>query len=271
MTYILLAIAILPVFLIGKYVCSKDKNKEPTKLLMKLFLMGIVSCFLVLFISSFLDIIFPSMASVDIQKDSFLKVAIHAFLGVALIEEGCKLLMTYIISYRHKEFDELYDIIIYAVFVALGFAAFENVLYVLSSNDAVKGIQVGLLRSLSAVPGHACDGLFMGYYLSLAKVASIKNKKEEEKKNIIKSLLIPTILHGIYDLCCFTMTKTYIIMLVFFIYVIIMYIISIKKLKLVATNNYQLVGTPQPVANYCTNCGEKAQGLFCVRCGHRIQ
>lgn len=271
-THILLIIAILPIFLIGSYVYKKDKNKEPTRLLIKLFLGGIASCFLVLFISLLLELLFPKAVALNIKTDSFLKIIFHCFIIVALIEEGCKLLMTYLVSYKHEEFDELYDIIIYSVFTALGFAAFENILYVLGAETYMEGVQVGVLRSLLAVPGHACDGLFMGYYLSLAKVASLKNNPQEERKNIIKSLLIPTVLHGVYDLCCFTASRTSLIIIFFFIFVIAMYIISIKKLKYVATNNYQLFNRPQePQVRYCANCGEKAQGLFCVRCGHRIQ
>ena len=34
--------------------------------------------------------------------------------------------MSYYIGYKSKEFDEFYDIVVYAVFVALGFAAFEK-------------------------------------------------------------------------------------------------------------------------------------------------
>ena len=66
--------------------------------------------------------------------------------------------MTYLISYKHEEFDELYDIIIYSVFTALGFAAFKNILYVLGTETYMEGVQVGVLGSLLAVPGHASMG-----------------------------------------------------------------------------------------------------------------
>ena len=68
-THILLIIAILPIFLIGSYVYKKDKNKEPTRLLIKLFLGGIASCFLVLFISL-------SLIILVISKNLYLDVSI---------------------------------------------------------------------------------------------------------------------------------------------------------------------------------------------------
>ena len=173
--------------------------------------------------------------------------------------------MVYNIGYKNKEFDEIYDIIIYSVFVALGFAAFENILYVLGNETIEASITTGVLRAILAVPGHACDGLFMGYYLSLAKISELQNQKEESKKYLLKSLLIPTILHGTYDFCIFTGMPIF--LLVFLIFVIWMYINAVKKLKLVATNNRSLYMQNK----YCGFCGTSATGVFCGHCGHRIQ
>lgn len=259
----LLFIAVLPAILIGLYVYNKDKNKEPKNLLVRLFASGIASCFLVWFVSEFLKKIFPFL-DVNIKTGTFFEVFIYSFITVALVEEGCKLLMTYLFAYKHKEFDEIYDIIVYSVFVALGFAAFENILYVFTNASLGIGLQVGILRGLLSVPGHACDGLFMGYYLSLAKLAQMQNQQSIAKKNFIKSLLVPTILHGIYDFCC--MAGHPIFYIVFLIFVIGMYITAIKRLKYVATNNSSLVTTPK----FCGNCGAPAQGLFCGHCGHKI-
>ena len=176
MGYVLLALAILPVLVIGTYVNRKDRHKEPTSILVKLFISGILSCFVVLFVSDILGSLFPILSSSS-EKTSLVEMLIYAFIGVALVEEGSKLLMVYNISYKNKEFDEIYDIIIYSVFVALGFAAFENILYVLGNETIEASITTGVLRAILAVPGHACDGLFMGYYLSLAKISELQNQK----------------------------------------------------------------------------------------------
>lgn len=227
---LLFAIAIIPVILISKYVHGKDKNKEPVGLLALLFLAGVASCFLVVFISMFLTPYLPFMQIDTSQPNNFLDVLLYSFVGVALIEESCKFLMTYAIGYRNRSFDEVYDIVVYSVFVALGFAGFENILYVFQN-----GIVTGILRAVLAVPGHACDGLFMGYYLSLAKISHLKKNKESERNYIIKSIFVPVVLHGIYDFCCFSGNN--IIILVFVVFVIAMYCVAIKKLNLVAKNN----------------------------------
>ena len=45
--------------------------------------------------------------------------------------------------------------------------------------------------------------MIMGYYLSLAKVYASQGRKDLEKRNIVLSVVVPTILHGIYDFCLF--------------------------------------------------------------------
>ena len=236
MQLLLLFLAVIPVVVILTYIYKKDKNKEPGKLLAWLFAMGIVSCFMVLAVSEIVFLIFPFMEKGS-DYMTFFELMAYAFIGVALVEEFCKFFMTYLFSYRNKAYDEVYDGIVYAVFVSLGFAFFENLLYVFSNQS----ISVGISRGLLAVPGHACDAVFMGYYLSVAKVYAHQNKKSLERKNLAFSILVPTILHGIYDFCLFTGNVLFIILLLGF--VVFMYIASFKKIKQLSSQSK----TKQPV------------------------
>ena len=63
MELILFVISALPVFLLAKSIYNQDKNKEPIKLLIKLFIAGIMSIFLVLIFSLVLGIIFPVLSA----------------------------------------------------------------------------------------------------------------------------------------------------------------------------------------------------------------
>lgn len=252
---LLLFIAILPVLLILLFVYNKDKKKEPFSLLIQLFLLGILSCFLVIIISKALEFI-PFMQG-SLESKGLIDILLYSFLGVALIEESCKWLMLYIKGYNNKEFDEIYDIIVYAVFVSLGFAFFENLVYIFSTQE----LTTALIRAISSVPGHACDAVFMGYYLTLAKEYSYNNRKDLEKKYVILSILIPTILHGIYDFCL--MSSIDALVIVFLIFVIYLYIITFKKLKVMSKNNHQL----KPQNTFCKACGAKVEGSFCPNCG----
>ena len=232
MQLLLLFLAVIPVVVILSFIYIKDKNKEPGKLLILLFGLGIASCFMVLAVSDLIFMIFPFM-----QKGSdymtFFELMAYAFIGVALIEEFCKFFMTYLCGYRSKAYDEVYDGIVYAVFVSLGFAFFENLLYVFKNQS----ISVGISRGLLAVPGHACDAVFMGYYLSVAKVYAHQNKKNLEKKNLAFSILVPTILHGIYDFCLFTGEALFIIL--FLVFVVFVYIAAFKKIKQLSSQSKQ--------------------------------
>lgn len=247
MSSLLFVLAIIPVVIILTYIYLKDRNKEPWSLLIKLFVLGVASCFLVLFVSELLFKVFPFMSK-DTAYMTFFETMAYSFIGVALVEEFCKWLMTFLGAYNHKAYDEVYDGIVYSVYVSLGFACLENILYVFMNNS----IAVGISRGILSVPGHACDAVFMGYYLSLAKVYASQGKKSLEKKNLVLSVLVPTILHGIYDFCLFANMD--ILLLVFFVFVITIYVFAIKKIKLLAA---QCKNTPvqntQPVQNIQPN------------------
>lgn len=254
---ILFVLSVLPVILVGKYIYKKDINKEPKKLLKKLFIYGILSCFLTLFITLVLELLFP-IFSLETENANFFELFIQVFIGIALVEEFSKWIMVYKISYNNKEYDEVYDMVVYATFVSLGFACFENILYVMS-----KGITTAFLRGILSVPGHACNGVFMGYYLSLSKLALLNNNEKLCKKNKILSLLVPFLLHGIYDFCLFTGNGLFVI--AFFIFIIILYKNTIKTVKRTANIQRKI----KYKNNFCPYCGTKIVGNFCTKCGRR--
>ena len=247
----LLIIAILPVFLIGLFIYKRDAKKEPSKLLFKLFIGGVASCFPAVVLELIVGNFFPEMENMN-----FIQLFLYVFIGIALVEEVCKWFFVYKISYNHNDFDSLYDMIVYSAFVALGFACFENILYVSSS-----GMITGIVRAISAVPGHVCDGIFMGSYLSLAKINQINGNHSLSRKFKIFSLVIPTIVHGIYDFCLFWANPIFI--MIFITFVIVIFIICFRKVKDISKNNFKF----KYKDNYCTFCGLPVTSRFCTRCG----
>lgn len=254
---LLLLLATIPVIIILLVVYIRDKNKEPLALLIKLFLSGFLSCILVLVISNAIGFL-PFMQGTLAEK-SFLDVLLYSFIGVALIEETCKWIMTYFLGYHHKEFDEVYDIIVYAIFVSLGFAFVENIIYVIQTAN----IKTALLRAISAVPSHACDAVFMGYYLSVAKQYALRKKQDKEKMYLILSVIIPTLLHGIYDFCLMSNISSLVI--VFIVFVVYLYTFSLMKLLKISHNNRKIKFKNR----YCNKCGKAVTGEFCSNCGQR--
>ncbi len=252
----LLLLAALPVVIILFIVYQKDKNKEPMALLIKLFLSGFLACGLTLFISRILRLFLPFMDG-PVASKSFVGVLLYAFIGVALVEEFSKWIMTFVSAYQAKEFDELYDGIVYAIFVSLGFAFLENILYVLNSSS----INTALSRAISAVPSHACDAVFMGYYLSMAKNYALRGDHEKERKNIAFSILVPAILHGTYDFCLMSGLK--ILSYVFIVFVIFLYGTSIQKLKAMSKGNKKIKFENK----FCKVCGKLVTSEICPKCG----
>ncbi len=254
---LLFIISILPIVLISYYIYHKDREKEPTSLLIKLFLSGFLACIIVIIISMVSEPFFPILFTNDTNKLNLIELLLQAFIGVALLEEGSKWLMTYLISYNNKAFDDIYDMIVYSVFVSLGFAFFENVFYVFDG-----GLQVGIIRALLSVPGHACNGVFMGYFLAISKLTEINQNKILHNKYIIMSILIPVLLHGIYDYCL--LTGHFIFFLIFLIFIVYLYNKSIKTINRLANITEKI-----PKKQYCSNCGKKLDENICKNCGEK--
>ncbi|TLX70512.1 PrsW family intramembrane metalloprotease [Labilibacter sediminis] len=181
----LLLIAVAPVAIILVYIYYRDKyEKEPVSLLIKGLIGGMIIVIPVIFAEQWVSDILPSLFS------SKTGMAFgNAFLVAALWEEAFKLLAVYILIWKNPNFNERFDGIVYAVFVSLGFALVENIMYVFSN-----GMSVGVGRAFTAVPAHAMFGIMMGYYLGLAKFI-----KPKRTLFLILAFFAPFVLHGIYD------------------------------------------------------------------------
>lgn len=194
---LLLVAALAPSAALLYYFYTRDKyEKEPRRLLMKSFLLGGGLVIPVLFVEMALNIF-------DAADANLLTAGYTAFVVAGLVEESFKFLFFYLYIWRQREFDEMYDGIIYAVFISLGFATVENIAYVVST-----GLSTALLRSLTAVPAHALFAVVMGYYLGIARFA----KPQYSRKYMRLGFITPVVLHGIYDFILFSQ-KIYLLVL----------------------------------------------------------
>lgn len=219
MNIILLLIAIVPVYAIGLYIYNKDKEKEPKKLLTKLFIFGMLSCIPAIFLELLVGYFFGEEEYMNLWE-SF----IYTLINIAFIEEICKWFIVYKITYNNKEFDHIYDAVVYCIFTALGFATIENLLYVY-----IGGVGVGLARAISAIPGHAAFAIIMANYYGNAKLAKVNNDHKKETTNLILSVFVPTIAHCIYDYLL--LTDHFLILIIFLVFLIAIYKYSYNKIK----------------------------------------
>jgi RsiW-degrading membrane proteinase PrsW (M82 family) len=180
---ILLAFALAPGVAIGLYIYLKDHHeREPISLLISAFCLGIVSVLITWAISAPLGRLIP------IDESNLSEQAVHAFLIVALVEEFSKFIFVRFLFYRNENFNEPFDGIVYSVMVGMGFATFENLLYVFDG-----GMGTALLRMFTAVPAHASFAILMGYFLGKAKFEHGKGHYG------LYALIVATLFHGAYD------------------------------------------------------------------------
>lgn len=255
MSMILLYLAILPSIVLGVFVWWKDRvEKEPFGLLALLFAGGLGSIIVTLIVSFFGMIFCPPLFSME--TDNLILLFLQAFIGVALVEESSKWLFLWLITWKNKEFTHIYDAIVYAVFVSLGFATLENILYVFQG-----GLGTALMRAVLSVPMHAFCGVFMGYYYGLAKQTQINNRQDLVGKNIFLSIFVPMLLHGFFDFCLFT--ENVLFTGIFFVFVVILYVIAFMKIAQLSKIRLAMKPT------FCTNCGNRVTDKYCSRCGHK--
>ena len=219
MSYLTIA-AIIPVAALCFFVYMKDKNKEPKGLLAGIFFLGFFSVIPILVCELLFDYIFPMK-----NAHGFISIFLSVLFGVALYEESFKWLITKFLGYNNKSFDEVYDVIVYSVFASLGFACFENIMYVLQN-----GLGNAFLRAVLSVPGHTCFAISMGYFFSKAKVGEINGNKKVYNRNMVLSIIVPIILHTFYDALIFsavgeTLVEELISLIPFLIFYIVMVII----------------------------------------------
>jgi RsiW-degrading membrane proteinase PrsW (M82 family) len=169
--------------LIAFYIYSRDRyEKEPLSILLKALIAGVIIVLPVLLIERL-------VAMPAERFEGILNAAYTAFVIAALSEEGMKFGAFLIFFWKNKNYNERFDGIIYAVYIALGFAGVENILYVFSG-----GYSVGLVRALTAVPAHALFGIVMGFYLGKAKFS-----QKHMFLNLVLAFFIPFLFHGLYD------------------------------------------------------------------------
>lgn len=181
-----IAAALLPAFALLYFIWKKDKQKEPTSWLRKAVLWGIVICFPVAIVEAGIKMVLFG----DGMPSSLTGTTVMAFLVAAIPEESFKLFALWRVLRKNPYFDEHFDGIVYAVCVGLGFAAFENVLYVFTQENWVA---TAVMRSLLAVPGHYAFAILMGYYYSVYHFV------DHSPKVAACVLLIPVFAHGVYD------------------------------------------------------------------------
>lgn len=217
MNLLLIVLAVLPAVVLALFILYHDRyEKEPFRLLVKVFFFGMLA--------TIPTIAAESLGSAFNMFRGTFGIAVEAFIIVGFSEEFFKRMVVRKIAYNNPAFDEKMDGIVYCSFAALGFATLENIFYVISYYAIDPNIWI--TRAVLSVPAHMLLGITMGYFISLAKFC---NDKQLSKQYMRKALIVPAVLHGIFDFIL--LSQIPLLLLIFIPFVIYLWISSYKKLR----------------------------------------
>ena len=215
--------AVVPALILMYYIYRKDKvEKEPGSLLFRLFICGAVStaAAMVLEIAAeYLEV--NVLTQVNAGAATF---AIVDATMVGIIEEACKFFFLKRVTWKNPNFNYTFDGIVYAVFVSLGFAALENILYVFQY-----GMSVALLRAVLSIPAHMSFSVYMGAYYGRAKLCEKRGNREGKMLNLLAGYLTAVTLHAFFDGTL--MVNSDMSMVLFFVFDIIMTITVFRMIR----------------------------------------
>ena len=186
---ILLPVFVPVVFWIGYHLYVDRHIPEPAGHLALAFGLGVISFYLGI-------LLYEALGLLNLRQDAFLLAesnlqALFAYsvLAIGPIEELVKMIPFLLVVLRFGEFDEPIDGIIYASFIALGFAAVENLHYLqfLSPVEAYA-------RGFAGPVIHIVFASIWGYYIGRSYLCG-----QPVWVTVFTTLVITSMLHGVYD------------------------------------------------------------------------
>lgn len=188
---ILMTAAVVPAIALLVMVYRADRvDKEDPRLLARLVLMGVFATT----IAKLVERLGVTVLYAIFRRETVLYNVLLYFGVVAFAEEGAKYALLKRTTWGRSDFDCRFDGVVYAVFVSLGFALWENIGYVM-----MHGLGTALLRAVTAVPGHACFGVFMGCWYAQAYELARRGDEPASKRLRVWAVVLPAVLHGAYD------------------------------------------------------------------------
>ncbi|MDQ6596381.1 intramembrane metalloprotease PrsW [Bacillus salipaludis] len=209
---------IAPGLALLSYFYLRDKYEpEPLSLVIRTFLYGA----LLIFPISFFEYVIETENLITAKTDTVL-------FSSGILEEVLKWLVLYFIAYRNAEFDEPFDGIVYGTSVALGFATAENIVYLMTN-----GVEIALNRALLPVPSHALFGVMMGFYMSKAKFT-----KGKKLFWIFISLMVPSVLHGVFNYLLLNEDSWVMTMIPFMIFLWLLGMKKVRRAEFLSMNHF---------------------------------
>src|SRR3954465_8684038 len=189
--------AIAPALLMLWLVIAAEERPGPPAQVWTAFLLGAASISLLGLARA------PFAKMVAAPDNPWAALAMHSIFGVALPEEAVKVIAIVLVaSTKRRTFANPMDTVVYGAAVGLGFAAYENLAYLVQHAEMWRSLAA--LRSVLTVPFHGALGVIAGAYLAIARSGTALGAHRHHRdwariSSRVLILLAPLALHAAFD------------------------------------------------------------------------
>src|SRR6201999_3040959 len=196
--------AVAPALLILWLVIAADERPGPAPKIWTAFLLGAGSISLLGAARA------PFLRLLATPENPWIAQSVHSIFGVALPEETVKILVIFAVSARRKPFTDPMDTVVYGAAAGLGFAAYENLDYLVQNANMWQSLAA--LRSVLTVPFHGALGIIAGAYLAIARFGTAlgAHRHHRDWSRVTSRVLVlaaPVGLHAAFDFPLLTLQK----------------------------------------------------------------
>src|ERR1700732_3683356 len=152
----------------------------------------------------------PFVSLLAAPENPWIAQVLHSVFGVALPEETVKILVIAAVAVRRRPFADPMDTVVYGAAAGLGFAAYENLAYLVQHAEMWQSLAA--LRSLLTVPFHGALGGIAGAYLAIARSGTALGAHRHHRdwariSSYILVLFGPLALHAGFDFPLLTLQQ----------------------------------------------------------------
>jgi protease PrsW len=196
--------AVAPALLMLWLVVAAGERPGPPTKVWTAFLLGAASISLLRVVRA------PFAALLAAPENPWVAQALHSVFGVALPEEAVKILVIVAVSARRRAFADPMDTVVYGAAAGLGFAAYENLAYLVQHAEIWQSLAA--LRSVLTVPFHGALGIIAGAYLAMARSGTALGAHRHHRdwaRNSSRILMVlgPVALHAGFDFPLLTLQQ----------------------------------------------------------------
>ena len=196
--------AVAPALLILWLVVAADERPGPPTKVWTAFFLGAASISLLGLVRA------PFAALLSAPDNPWLAQGLRSLFGVALPEESVKILVIAMVSAWRRPLSDPMDTVVYGAAAGLGFAAYENLAYLVQHADMWQSLAA--LRSVLTVPFHGALGIIAGAYLAIARSGTAlgAHRHHRDWARVASRILVlagPVGLHAAFDFPLLTLQR----------------------------------------------------------------